>query len=204
MTKHCNNRAQFPSIFDFFTLFQRSVRELFRTWTLVRWSIHRGWAHIIFGEKKLVCHGVHIREKLSHNYFSNLVGTILVVFIWSLDKRESIDVAHIGLTFGSQHIEAANILFKTNGNSSCYIFFLICQIDRIAHFLALTISVYFSVKWRTFAGLCMSIVRANCVNFDVKTISRQELLINVGSFSSDLRPFLCGEKLRAKVINLPK
>jgi len=121
--------------------------------------------------------------------------TILVVLFRGFDKREAIHITDIRVSFGSQHVEAADILFETNSNLSCNILFLLSKVYWISDFFTVLISLHYTIKRGTLSGFGVGIVWPDSIHLDIKTICLQELFIDIRTISADLAALRIGKEL---------
>lgn len=117
------------------------------------------------------------------------MSAVLIILFGSFHEREAIDIANIGIAFGSQHVEAAYVLLETDRYFPCDILLLLGEIHWIANFFAIFISLDNSVQRWALSGLSMGIVRSDSINLDIEAISLQEFLVNVRPIPADLTPF---------------
>ena len=69
--------------------------------------------------------------EFAENDLNYLSGTIFVVLVRSLDKREPIYITYIGLAARAQHIKTADLLLECFADSSGILFLFAGQVDRV-------------------------------------------------------------------------
>ena len=123
------------------------------------------------------------------------MSTVLIILFGSFHEGEPIDITHIGVPFGSQHVKAAYVLLESDRYFPCDVLFLLSEIHWIANFFSIFVSLDNSIERWTLSGLSMRIVRADRINFNIEAISLQEFLVDVRTIPADLTPLRVGEKL---------
>lgn len=203
MTEYGDDRSEFPPVLMDLLELQRPIWSLITLTTV--WARHGNRILTLQTKQSLVCHGaLQIDREFSHDDLADLVSAVLIILFGSFHEGEAIDVTHIGVAFGSQHVKAANILLETDRYFPCDILLLLREIHRIANFFAIFVSLDNSVQRWALSGLGMGIVRSDSINLNIEAISLQEFLVNVRPVPADLTPLWVGEELWAIVVDLSK
>lgn len=128
----------------------------------------------------LVCHrALQIDREFSHDDLADLVSAVLIILFGSFHEGKTIDITHIGVVFGSQHVEATYVLLETDCYFPSDILLLLGEIHWIPYFFSIFVSLDYSVERWAFSGLSMSIVWAHSINLNIEAISLHEFFVNV-------------------------
>lgn len=114
------------------------------------------------------------------------MSAVLVILFGSFHEGKTIDITHIGIVFGSQHVEATYILLETDRYFPSDIFLLLGEIHWISYFFSIFVSLDYSVQRRTLSGLSMGIVWTDSINLNIEAISLHEFFVNVRPIPADL------------------
>ena len=107
------------------------------------------------------------------------MSAVLIILFGSFHEGKTIDITHIGVVFGSQHVEATYVLLETDCYFPSDILLLLGEIHWIPYFFSIFVSLDYSVERWAFSGLSMSIVWAHSINLNIEAISLHEFFVNV-------------------------